>query len=132
MKHTKTITLLLTIAIILTGCSKTPPGQKKTETAKNFGQDLSILKEHTDIIVLSDETGGTTSSNPAKFRSTSTHTAAKTGSGSDRKAANTRSSLPRTYRSTWNIGSHRRLSIPKHSISFQVRRRRQFFKRKLN
>ena len=57
MKRTKTITLLLTIVIILTGCSKTPPVQKETETAKNFGQDLSFLKEHTDITVLSDEAG---------------------------------------------------------------------------
>ena len=57
MKRMKTITLLLTIVIILTGCGKTPPA-KEAETAKNFGQDLSFLKEHTDIIVLSDETGG--------------------------------------------------------------------------
>ncbi len=57
MKRTKTITLLLTIAVILIGCSKTPPAKEETETAKNFGQDLSFLKEHTDIIVLSDQAG---------------------------------------------------------------------------
>jgi hypothetical protein len=57
MKHTKTITLLLTIVIILTGCSKTPPAKEEIKTAKDFGQDLSFLKEHTDIIVLSDKAG---------------------------------------------------------------------------
>ena len=52
-----TITLLLTIVIILTGCSKTPPAKEETETTRNFGRDLSFLKEHTDIIVLSDKAG---------------------------------------------------------------------------
>lgn len=64
MKHTKTIILLLTIGLILAGCSsKTPPAETEQETktettaAKNFGEDLNFLKEHTEIIVLSDKTG---------------------------------------------------------------------------
>ena len=55
MKYAKTITLILTIAIILAGCTETPPDETKTETPKNFGQDLAFLKQHTDIIVLSDD-----------------------------------------------------------------------------
>jgi hypothetical protein len=62
MKYTKHIVILLIVTAMLISCkqdtpTKNPEPGPETTASKNFGQDIAFLKEHTDIIVLSDDTG---------------------------------------------------------------------------
>ena len=52
MRHLRLLIVLLCVGI-LAGCME----QQKKTGANTFGDDLKFLKKHTDVIVLTDETG---------------------------------------------------------------------------